>query len=165
MKNVEEMSIAEMKEFAAKTSIVIPKDKTTRAAILDFIKNPKPIDPVAEARAAHQAREKSQAEQSAKTKEARYKKACKKPLNEKEKAYLAELEVMARSGQTPDTDQMKDLGLLRARAKITKLSVIEQNELAEIEVRRQNPDAVQIPSSGVTEEERFQDLKARCEIQ
>lgn len=161
----EESTVKEMREFAAKTNIEIPKNKTTKAAILEFLKNPKSTDPAAEALSAHQAKEQVKRDLQTKTKEDNLKKACKEPLNEKEKAYLAELEVLARSSRTPNTDQMRDLMVLRQRSKITRLSVVEQNELAETEVRRQAPDATEIPSSGVTENERYEQLRKRSEIE
>lgn len=161
----EESTVPEMRAFAAKADIVIPKDKTKKADIFEFLKNPQSKDPAAEALAAHKAKEQAENELKAKTNAEKLKRACKEPLSEKEKAYLAELELLARSGKQPNTDQMKDLGILRERARITKLSVVEQNELAEIKVRRQAPDATPIPSSGVTENERFDSLQKRSQIE
>lgn len=160
----EQSTVAEMKEFAAKVGTVIPKEITRKPDILEFLKNPKPKDPAAAALAAHKAKEQAERDLQAKTQEDNFKKEIKKPLNERGKAYLAELEAMARSGKIPDTDQMKDLRLLRERVKVTPLSVIEQNELAELEVKRQNPEATKIPASGVTEAERFDDLGKRSQL-
>jgi len=167
----ENSTVKEMREFAAKANITIPFNTRSKKAIFELLKNPKTAaagkstDPSAEALAAHKAKVQAEQESKAKTKADNIKKACKKPLSEKEKAYLAELELLARSGRQPNTDQMRDLGILRKRAEITKLSVVEQNELAETEVRRQAPDATQIPSSGVTDEERYEALKKRSEIE
>jgi hypothetical protein len=160
----EKSTVKEMREFAGKIGREIPKDKKSQKEIFKFLTKP-PKDPAAEALAKQQAKAQEERELKVKTEEAKVKKACKKPLNEKEKAYLAELEVMARSGKQPNTDQMKDLAVLRRRQAITKLSVVEQNEMAALEIKRQAPDAVQVPSSGVTEEERFQGLEARKDIE
>lgn len=161
----EKSTIKEMQEFAAKAEIAIPKDITKKADIFAFLKNPrKSTDPSAEALAAHKAEDQAERELQAKTNAENLKRACKEPLNEREKRRLAELELMARSGKQPNTDQMRDLAVLRERSRITPLSVVEQNELAEIEVKRQNPGAAPIPSSGVTEEERYEQLGKRSAL-
>jgi len=164
MKNLEDMTIAELREFAAKVNIVIPEDKTLKKDILDFLKKPKSKDPAAEALAAQKTKEQEVRDLQAKTRADSIKRACKQPLNEKEKVRLAELEKLSRSGKQPDTDQMRELGILRERSKITQLSVVEKNELDELEVKRQAGVSEAIPSSGVTEDERYEQLEKRRKI-
>jgi len=167
---VEDMkTVEELREFADHANITIPAGKKTFQGILGHLKNPKSspksTDPAAEALAAQKAKEQGQRDLQVKTRAEKLKKALKKPLSEREKVYLSELEVLARSGHQPDTDQMKDLALLRKRAEITRLSVVEQNEMAELEVKSQAGTVAPAPLSGVTEKERLEQLRGRSEIE
>ena len=153
MKNVEDMTIKELKEFAAKIDKVIPEETTKRADIIKFLSGTKDEVKLPNENTKRQ----NQIE--------RDKKAASVPLTEADKAHLAELETMARSGKSPDLDQMKELRILRLRKEITPLSVIEQRELEELALKAEGAPEDSSNRSGLPDAERLADLNKRRELQ
>lgn len=151
----ENSTVNEMREFAAKAEVTIPKELTKRADILEFLKNPnkestppKPTGPTPE-----------------QIQTDRDKRAAKVPLSESDKTYLAQLEKMARLGNPiPDSDQMKDLRILRMRKTITPLSLIEQRELEELNLKAEGAQLDGANVSGLPDPERREELLKRSEI-
>lgn len=151
MKKLEEMTVNELKEFAAKINKVIPEGTTKRADIIKFLSGP--AEEVKSPGPNENTKRLNQIE--------RDKKAASVPLTEADKAYLAELEVMARSGRSPDIDQMKDLRTLRLRKEITPLSIVEQRELDELALMAEGSPIDSTNRSGLPDDERLADLKRR----
>jgi len=154
MKKVEEMTIAELKEFAAKIDKVIPEGTTRKADIIKFLSGTK--EEVKPPGPSENTKRMNQIE--------RDKKASSIPLTEADKAYLAKLETMARSGKSPDLDQMKDLRILRRRKEITPLSIIEQRELEELKLMAEGSPIDSTNRSGLPDDERLADLTKRREL-
>ena len=160
MKKVEEMTKKEMQEFAAKAEIIIPKELKSRADILEFLKNPnkdkEPESPTPP-KPAGPTPQQIQAD--------RDKRAAKVPLTEADKSYLANLEKMARLGNPiPNSDQMKDLRILRMRKAVTPLSAIEIRELEELNLKAEGAQLDGENVSGLPDPERREELLKRSEI-
>lgn len=151
MKRLEEMTVVELKEFAAKINKVIPEGTKKKADIIKFLsESEEEIKPCENTKRLNLIE--------------RDKKAASVPLTEADKAYLAELEAMARSGRSPDLDQMKDLRILRLRKKITPLSKVEQRELDELELKAEGSPIDSTNRSGLPDDERLAELKKRREL-
>ena len=155
MKKVEEMTIPELKEFAAKINKVIPEGTTKKADIIKFLSETK--EEVKPPGPSENTKRLNRIE--------RDKIAASVPLTEADKAYLAKLEAMARSGRSPDLDQMKDLRILRLRKEITPLSVIEIRELDELALKAEGSPIDGSNRSGLPDEERLADLMKRRELE
>lgn len=159
MKKVEDMTILEMLEFAEKAEIVIPQNLKKRGDILEFLKNSGKV------KTESAGPQKSAVPTPKQIQEDRDKKAAKIPLSEQDKARLAGLEKLARSGKSPDIDQMKELRILRLRKTITPLSVIEQRELEELRLKAEGAPVDGSNKSGLPDDERLEELRKRSEIE
>jgi len=157
MTKVEDMTIPEMREFAAKAEIDIPPNLKKKDDILEFLKNHGKVKPTADP-------PRPQCPTPNQIQEDRDKKEAKIPLSEKDKARLAGLEKLARSGKSPDIDQMKELRILRLRKRITPLSVIEQRELDELVLKAEGNPIDGSNRSGLPDEERLTELRKRSEL-
>lgn len=155
MRKVEDMTISEMREFGLKIESPVPAELTKRADILAFLSKPKQTDKP----------EAPKVPTPKKIQDDRDKRAAKVTLNEEEKARLAELEKLARSGKSPDIDQMKELRILRIRKTITPLSLIEQRELDELALKAKGNPIDVSNKSGLPDAERLAELKKRSDIE
>lgn len=149
--NLETATIKEMREFGKKINRPVPTELTKKADILAFLKDTKQAD-------------KPKVPTPKQIQDDRDKRAAKIPLNEEEKARLAELEKLARSGRSPDIDQMKELRILRMRKTITPLSVVEQRELDELTLKAEGNPIDGSNVSGLPDAERLNELKKRSEL-
>ncbi len=154
MKKLEDMTIAEMREFGLKIENPVPAKLTKKADILAFLSKP---DKVKE-------EEKPKVPTPKQIQDDKDKKAAKVPLNEEEKARMAELETLARSGRSPDIDQMKELRILRMRKTITPLSLVEKRELDELALKAKGNPIDSSNKSGLPDKERLAELNKRSEL-
>lgn len=152
--DLEKMTLKQMREFADKAEVSIPENLKTKDDILAYLKEPKPTEPP----------EQPKGPTPEQIQDDRDKKASKVPLSESDKARLAGLEKLARSGRSPNIDQMKDLRILRERKKITPLSVVEQKELDELTLKEQGNPIDGSNISGLPDDERLSELRKRSEI-
>ena len=150
--DLETATVKQLREFAAKIGREIPSALKKREDILNFLKNP------------NKEEKKPKVPTPTQIQNDRDKRAAKVPLSEEEKARLAELEKLARSGKSPNIDQMKELRILRMRKTITPLSPVEQRELEELALKAEGNPIDGSNKSGLPDAERLLELKKRSEV-